>query len=116
MRGLAHPDVRAECLRVLTDLPAPLLHQLAAPLLAGTDEAAPLGLIDLVLARSDLELLVPDLRRWMRETELLDAYQYFATAAAASRREEAVRLLREERPAAADPRKFAIVDAARELI
>jgi hypothetical protein len=114
-RGQSHPEVRAECVRQLADLPGPLLSQLAAPILAGDDEPALLGLIDLALCRPDLRPLLPELRRWMRETKLLDVYRYFVTAAAASRRDEALELLREERRLASE-HKLAFLEGALELV
>lgn len=116
LRGGGHPEVRAECVRQLTDLPVPLLKELAAKILKGGDEPLLIGIVDLALAHPALAELVPDLRAWLLATDLVDVYRYLVTALAASRREEAVNLLRELRPLTTDPRKVPFLDGAIELL
>jgi hypothetical protein len=115
LRGGAHPEVRAECARQLTSLPPRLLKELAATVLAGDDEARMIGFIDLALAHDSLEATLPELRRWMGETDRHDVYGFFVSAAVASRREPVLQLLRDERGRTADRQKFGFLDAALEL-
>lgn len=115
LRGGGHPEVRAECVRQLTSLPPQLLKQLAASVLGGGDEARMIGFIDLALAHESLAAVVPELRAWMAATDKLDAYGFFVSAAVASRRDEALQLLREERGSTTDRQKFGFLEGALEL-
>lgn len=116
LHGGGHPEVRAECVRQLQGMPAALLRDLADRILRGGDEPLMLGLIDLLLAHEGLAEVVPDLRTWMEETKQLDVYGYLVTAAAASRRDEAIALLRELQPVTADRQKLGFLDGALELL
>ena len=113
--GGGHPEVRAECIRQLEGIPRRLLVELLDDALEGSDEAVMLGAIDLVLGHSELNAALPALRDFMAATERLDVYRYLVTAAAASRREEAHSLLREERECETDRRKLAFLQDALEL-
>lgn len=114
--GGSHPEVRAECIRQLESIPRPLLVELADNTLRGPDEPSMLGLIDLALAHAELPAVLPSLRRFMTETERIDVFGYLVTAAAASRREEAIAMLREERERTTDRQKFGFLEGALELL
>lgn len=114
--GGSHPEVRAECIRQLASIPRPLLLELAEATLEGADEPAMLGLIDLALTHEELPALLPVLGRFMAETDRLDVYRYLVTAAAASRRDEAISLVRQERERTADRQKFQMLERALELL
>lgn len=116
LRGGAHPEVRSECIRQLGSMPPPLLVELAAETFKGTDEPAMLGLIDLALAHAELAQVLPQVREFMAVTERLDVYRYLVTAGAASRREEMISLLREERGRTSDRQKFRLLEGALELL
>jgi hypothetical protein len=115
LRGGGHPEVRAECARQLTGLPPHLLRELAASVLASGDEARVIGFIDLALAHEALAEVLPDLRAWMAATDKLDVYGFFVSAAVASRRDEALQLLRDERGRTTDRQKFTFLEGALEL-
>ena len=116
LQGGGHPELRAECIRQLEAIPRPLLLELADDTLAGSDEPAMLGLIDLALTHAELAALVPRLRSFLAATERLDVYGYLVTAAAASRRDEAIAMLREERKSTTDRQKFGLLEGALELL
>jgi len=115
LRGGGHPEVRAECARQLTDLPPQLLKQLAADVLGSGDEARMIGFIDLALAHESFAAVVPELRAWMAATDKLDVYGFFVSAAVASRRDDALKLLLEERGKTTDRQKFGFLEGALEL-
>ncbi|HEX6488876.1 MAG TPA: hypothetical protein VF137_08420 [Candidatus Dormibacteraeota bacterium] len=116
LRGGGHPEVRAECVRQLTSLPAPLLAKLAEEILRGDDEPLMIGLVDLALAHESLPQLAPVLRVWLQTTDRIDVYRYLVMAAAASRREAAIALLRELLPITTDRHKFVALEGALELL
>ena len=115
LRGGRRSEVTAECLRAVISLPVPLATELVRGVFKGSDETAMLGAIDLCLSHTRSAQLLPVLRAFLRETELIDVYGYAATAVVASRGEEALEMLREERPLTADPRKRQLLDRALEL-
>jgi hypothetical protein len=78
-------DVRAECLRSLTTLPASLLPPLVERFIAGEDEIVLLGLFDLLLARPDRADYLPPILDFLRETRLYNSYRYLISAIVASR-------------------------------
>ena len=115
MRGGGHPEVRAESVRQLTGLPPQLLKQLAESVLGSGDEARMIGFIDLALAHESLAAVLPELRTWMAATDKLDVYGFLVSAAVASRRDEALQLLRDERGRTTDRQKFTFLEGALEL-
>jgi hypothetical protein len=85
--GGATGEVLGECLRSLTELPTQLALLLAEQLRETRDEAALLGLVDLVLGHSDPGVAAGFLPGWLAADAPEDLYRYVATAAVASRRE-----------------------------
>lgn len=88
MGGGATGEVLGECLRSLTELPTQLALLLAEQLRETRDEAALLGLVDLVLGHPDPAVAAAFLPGWLAADASEDLYRYVAAAAVASRRED----------------------------
>lgn len=86
--GGATGEVLGECLRSLTELPTQLALLLAEQLRETRDEAALLGLVDLVLGHPDPAVAAAFLPGWLAADASEDLYRYVAAAAVASRRED----------------------------
>jgi hypothetical protein len=103
--GRPQPEVAAECLRGLLDLPPALLADLTAHWLASREEIALVGLIDLLLEHRDGGGTAPLVRRWLDDTDLLDAYRYAVAAIVAKRSEAFTKVLLEHGAATRDDAK-----------
>jgi len=81
-------EVLGECLRSLTGLPASLALLLAEQVRETRDEAALLGLVDLVLGHPDPLVASTFLPSWLRGTTSDEMFGYVVMAAVASRRDD----------------------------
>lgn len=79
------PDVTAECLRQLVELPPPLLPELLERYRGGEDEIVLLGLFDLLLAHPAGAEHDDFVLAFLRETSLRNIHRYVATALLAER-------------------------------
>lgn len=84
------PEVLAECLRGLEDLPASLLPAVIELHLGSEDETVLLGLFDLLLSPRHRGAGVGIALDYLRETDRLDLARYLATTLVASRDAEIV--------------------------
>lgn len=114
--GRPHPDVAAECLRGLVDLPPVLLADLAAHWFASRDEIALVGLLDLLLEHPRAEAVAPRLRQWLDDTDLLDAYRYAVAAIVAKRSTAFTKVLLEHGAVTRDPAKQALLLDSLDLV
>lgn len=101
------PEVLAECLKGLADVPAPVLASVVERHRAAADEAVQVGLVDLILAHPAGAAFFPVIFDLLRATRSNDLYQYLAFALVASRKpglvDGLVALVAPER----DPRRLA---------
>lgn len=87
------PEVIAECLRGLVDLPPPLLPDLIAAHLDSEDETVLLGLFDLLLSERHRGVGVRIAMDFVRDTGQLDMVRYLAATLVASRDESVMQRL-----------------------
>lgn len=85
--GAGRSEVVSECLRSLAALPPSLLPPLVERYRETDDELVLVGLFDLILAHEAGAAQAEFIGRFLRETDLRDAYRYLATVIVAGRHE-----------------------------
>ncbi len=110
------PEVVAECLRQLTNLPASLLPLLAERYREVEDEQLLLGFFDLLLAHPARAEWADEIDLFLQTTELLDLYGLIVTQIVAARDEVLVGRLRELAAAEGHSAKLELLRHALDLL
>ncbi len=116
LQARGHPEVLAECLRGLSELPLSLLLRLVDHYRETTDEIVLLGLFDMLLAHPERAAFTGFLREFLATTVLIDVYRVVVTSIVARRDEALISMLRGEAKSQLAPPKAAILREAISLI
>lgn len=96
LRGEPHPEVLAECLRQLRELPDGVLEQVIERALADGRDVVQLGLCDLLVHHRPTPVTQAAAARFLETTADLDLYQYLVATLVAERSPEHLALLEHE--------------------
>jgi hypothetical protein len=108
-------EVRGECLRALVDMPASLLRHLLEEYADSRDDATLVGLIDLLLSRSDRAGFADFISAMLDKTQSLDLYRFAVTSIVASRDSSLVEILRRSDAATTETPKGKVLKQALRL-
>lgn len=112
--GEGNPEVTAEALRNLTELPASMVPLLISQYRDSKDEQILLGLFDLLLGHRDRALWRDEIVQFLRSTSLLDLYGLIVMQIVASRDDVLIQTLRDLAEIERDPRRTELLELALE--
>ncbi|MGE5595781.1 MAG: hypothetical protein ACM3S1_07060, partial [Hyphomicrobiales bacterium] len=106
------PEVLAECLRQLREVPAGVLQSVVDGAMSDGREVVRLGLCDLFVHHRPEPLLLEAAKRFLRETRDLELYHYLAASIVAERREDLLDVLSATAAEESDPAKLRVLEEA----
>lgn len=114
--GIGRPDVVAEGLRNLVDIPTELVPVLVDRFIASENEQIILGLFDLLLGHRSRDEWSETIAEWFRTTTVMDLYGIIAVQIVASRSEQLIAMLRSLRHHESDRLRCELLDQALTLV